>query len=421
MKFKSKLISAILASSLILSITGCSKNADKANSENPSSSSVENSTENTNTTTIFDDIETLKTWKPGVMSLDLSMTANNANITANLDFKTTEDASINYIDINNLNVNIPGESTDSIATSDTNVNFKDIDIYVANNKLYADIDIVYSILSLSGSDVNPEEFKTQFESKYGDVKYLTMDLDSSSDVTGDVTVNIMNGMPEDVTIDEFKNWVENNAVPTFTKSFESVKNNFITTGETHKLFLNNQNTNDLINCFNTMIDDGSFKNLIESLRSLSESAEAISDEEYAEKLSELKDQLAKFSESLKNDNKFNFEIETSVKDNTADISIKSDISVTSEMPKDGAEDVQISKPTNIKFDIKLTVENTKAELTLPAESDAISYDSVFGSSSSGYENSDSNDYENYSNDDSYITSGNDYDNIEYNGLNDFNN
>ena len=419
MKFKSKLISAILASSLILSLTGCSENKNKTNPENPSSSSVENSIENKNTTTIFDDIDALKTWKPGVMSLDLSMTANNANIAANLDFKTTEDASINYININDLSINIPGESTDSITTSDTNMTFKDIDVYIANNKIYADIDIVYSILSLSGSGINPEEFKTQFESQYGEVKYLTMDLDSSSDMTGNVTVNIMDNMPEDVTADELKNWFENNAVPTFTKSFESIKNNFITTGETHKLFLNNQNTNDLINCFNTMIDDGSFKNLIESLRSLSESAEAISDEEYAKKLSELKDQLAKFSESLKNDNKFNFEIETSVKDNTADISIKSDISVTSEMPKDGAEDVQVSKPTNIKLDIKMTVENTKAELTLPAESDAISYNSVFGSSSSGYE--DSSDYENSSNDDSYITSGNDYSNIEYNGLNDFNN
>ena len=91
------------------------------------------------------------------------------------------------------------------------------------------------------------------------------------------------------------------------------------------------------------------------------------------------------------------------------------------MPKDGAEDVQISKPTNIKLDIKLTVENTKAELTLPAESDAIAYDSVFGGSSSGYEDSDSSDYENSGNDDSYIIYGNDYSDIEYNGLNDFNN
>lgn len=370
MKLKSKVISAILTSSMILTFAGCN------NAENtpPDISNAQPSVTE-DTSTIFDDFDKMKDWKTGVASIDMSFKIDETSIDMILDVKSTEDGSLAYLNLDTLNLKLPPDMTPTADTSD--LKFEDIEIYVSGDKIYIDMDMMYKIIKMSDPTMDIETVKTEFKKQFGDVKFMYVEIDQATD---DITTSFTSSLPEDVTIDEITKWFEETGAPVLEKSFEDIRSDFITTGKIHKFFVNNDNLTKLATKLDTMIEDGTLKSLMTSFKALSESADPMTDEEYTEVIGDFKTDLVEFIESLRSDNTFNFELESKIDDTKAILSLSGDADMTSTVT---LGDEETTEKVAFEFDIDFTIENAYAKLTLPDKSECISSDTFSNSGNSG--------------------------------------
>lgn len=400
MNLKSRILTSILASSLIMTFAGCSDNKDNPDANANQSQIIED------TTTVYDDLAEIENWKIGMAKFDTDITINGMKANMTMNFKTTEDYSRMYLDISELKITMSdptGEHTDMDL-----FNFSNIKAYINDNIIYINKDCLFDIIAMDDPE-NADIVKKAFNEKYSDIEYVAITMDESDTSIEDMfSLTTTTTAPEGVTPEEIQSWIENTVKVNIEPKFEDFKKASIVAGSTHKLLINNNSLNIFINTCKTIIEDGSLRATISSLYEMSDESRPLTDEEWETGATDINEFLDSFENALVNGTDINFEFTSKIENNTAYFNITSDMLI---QPTTDANDHTYVEPSDIKapespadpidisFDMNLELTNAFEDITLPNESDIITMEKIQNTDFGSLDNkSDINSY----NDDSDI-------------------
>lgn len=397
-KFKHRLLAALLSVSCITTLVGCRENAnDEGNS---SETSITQSSEQTTSQEVTQSDPVVEVKDKGTIFTDFAELAKwkeAGAIGLAVDIKNADDISLNAsIEIaaanNDVYLKVPSFEL-TMTEGGEKISFKNIELYVNNlQKAYINADTFYDIFKLaSGEDA--QETIDQISTVVGDAKYIMFDIEQLAE-NGSINVTTEVSDEQLDIIKEIGSYFVTNFMPVIEAIHNEHADVFYTAENgIHSITIDKNNVSEFTEMLKSFINSDEFitasKDMMGFIAKLDENAELPSDEEFDEKIadvrSEASESLDALAEQINNLNNAKYTISTQIIEDGSLGGLKGDVfSLTIGLEAKGeiaANNTDIivdvigeTTPQTVDMNIAMVIKAINAKTTVNLPTDDISCD-----------------------------------------------